>query len=604
LARTQGAELVELLTPLVELEVVRVPDTDRLCAAGGVVRFRLARAARVTLTAAGGEPAPVPLAAGVHELVITAPPRRGLALGERPFALEAIEPGAARAVTVSGTLREERLDRPALRVGRTFVSGVDLLDGHLVLQKSDLELVGRHLQLEVTRTYSSAGRSGAGAVAAGWRINQESSVTPVPQCGLAVVRTADGGYQTFLGSPGTSAQAFQPERGYHTRLRRTADGSFDFLDKASVRHHFSERAAGTATTLRLDWIEEPHGDRIVLEYESSGRLRAVSEWHPLLGPVRTLLFRYAAVGGAARIASIDAWGLGLRVVYRHDERGNLVAAERLDREKGVETDRYEYSTADTRDPHQLVTAVPHGAARTTYVYGHAATSAPAAEAGFDLREAVRVVQEAGAAAPTTFSYDWSRAESGELRVDVHAGPGGTTRYKLNEDGNPLRIDAPEGTGRVVTTMSWDRVHVVKSAERSSTGRSLRYGHDAAGNLTLHEDQERAGAPWVRTVYAYDPRFNKLVHKEAPDGLSSWSLDPRTGDLLRAALADGKVTSWAYDDSGCLAEEREAGGRTLYLRPDTFCNATEIHASDGGITRRRYDSRGALLDETKTKPESR
>jgi YD repeat-containing protein len=603
LGGADAGALVELLTPEVELELVRVPDSETLCGAGGVVRFRLAREARVSLSAQGVTgPTPALLPPGVHELALSAVRRQGLAMGERPFALAALPAGAGPPATVSGTLRDERLDRPVMRVGRTFVSGVDLLEGHLVHQATDLKLEGRHLQLEVTRTYSSAGRSSAGMAGAGWRVNQESALTPVPDCGLAVVRTADGGSQTFLGNPGLAPQAFRPERGYHTQLRRNADGSFDFFDKASVRHHFGRRAAGTAATLRLEWIEEPHGDRIALEYDASGRLSRVSEWHPRLGPVRTLVFRHARVGAGERLASVEAWGLGLRVDYRHDTHGNLVHAERTDRAAGQSADRYEYADSDARDPHQLTAATRFGEARTTYEYGPASGSPAGRDPvdALDPRELARVVHDASAAGPYTFRYDRSRAGEGVFRVEVDAGKEGVTRYVLNADGNPLEIDAPAAAGREVTKLSWDPVHVVKTAEHSSSGRRVRYAYDAAGNLTLDEDQERPGAPTLRTVYAYDPRFNKLVHKQDKTGRSSWTLDPQTGDLLRAALADGTLTTWAYDKSGCLSEAREAGGRTRYLRPDTFCYATEVHTPDGSVNRRRYDPRGRLLDETKSK----
>ena len=620
LAPPQGGSegsLVELLGTPVELELARIPDTDVLCAAGGVVRFRLARDARVSLTVAGeaaggtvdGGPAveitALPLRAGVHEIVVSAARRNGLATGERPFTLAGLEPGAARPAEVTGTLRDERIDRAVLPVGRTFVTGVDLLDGHLVLQATDLKVEGRHIGLELTRTYSSAGRSAAGLVGAGWRLNYESALTPLPECGLALVRTADGGTQTFLGTSSAAGPGFRPQRGYHSRLQRNPDGSFDFFDKAANRHHFAERAAGTAASLRLDWIEEPHGDRLALAYDAVGRLHEVSERHPRLGPVRTIVFRYTSAGGAFRIASAQAWGLGLRVDFRYDASGNLASAEQTDREKGMTTDRYEYSVSDPRDPHQLVAVTPHGEARTTYAYGPPPGPAPPARGPVgpvEPRELVRAADPAPGGHPTTFTYDPSGAGQGVFRTEVRAAGGSVTRYVLNGDGNPLEIDEPAGLGRTVTKFTWDPAHVVKTAEDNNHGRHLTYGHDPAGNLTLELDVARPGAPVRKTVYAYDPRFNKLVHKEDADGRrSAWTLDPETGDLLREDGPDGKPKTWAYDREGCLDEQRNAGGRTLYRRPDTFCNATEVKAPDGSVNHRRFDARGRLMDETKTPP---
>ena len=68
-----------------------------------------------------------------------------------------------------GVVTTSLRNRSVLPVGRTFAKGVDLFDGHLVRQSTDLELPGRHLGLEVTRTYSSACGSPEGVMGAGCR---------------------------------------------------------------------------------------------------------------------------------------------------------------------------------------------------------------------------------------------------------------------------------------------------------------------------------------------------------------------------------------------------------------------------------------------------
>ena len=611
-AESEDAPLLELLTPDVEMELARVPDTSVLCAAGAPVRFRLARPARVRLTvedvpAEGSVDSGPPrtleglsLSAGTHRLVLRAPRRASLALGERRFRLEAVAASGSR-LTAEGRLRDERIDPPVLPVGRVFVKGVDLLDGHLVHQVTDLDLEGRHLSLQLTRTYSSAGRSAAGLAGAGWRVSYESALTPLPECGLALVRTTDGSTQTFLQAD--DGGGFRPQRGYHTRLRRNPDGSFDFFDKADTRHHFAGPAAGTAASLRLAWMEEPHGDRIVVAYDDQGQIRDVSEWHPRLGPVRTLSFRHARAGGRSRLESVEAWGLGLRVDYQYDPQGNLIAVKRTDRERGVEADHYQYSDADRFDPHQLTATTPHGDTRTDYVYEPrpAAPSGDASSEAGTVDARVKEVRSKDGSA-TVFTYKPLSDPAAPLETSVRAGSDPPSRYRLNGDGNPLEMDEVDGTTHTVTRFTWDPTHMVKIAEENDAGRHERYEHDLSGNLTLDEEVEGEGKPPVTVRYRYDPRFNKLVRKQENDGsVSTWRIDPRTGDLLRAATADGKVTTWAYDPDGCVREQRDASGLTVYRRPDTFCNATEIVAPDGSIRRRRFDARGRLIDETPPAP---
>jgi len=138
------------------------------------------------------------------------------------------------------------------------------------------------------------------------------------------------------------------------------------------------------------------------------------------------------------------------------------------------------------------------------------------------------------------------------------------------------------------------------AEEHADGRRFEFGYDSAGNL-IRELELAPGGEASITSYAYDPSFNKLVRKEADGVISGWKIDAADGDLLERRDADGKTTTWHYDPEGCLRQEIGPEGTTRYSRPDTFCNPTEIRASDGGVRRLRYDSRGRLIDETETTP---
>jgi hypothetical protein len=189
---------------------------------------------------------------------------------------------------------------------------------------------------------------------AGWSFNYESQLTPT-SCGLWVVQTADGSSQSFRTTD--EGQTFSPQKGYHTKLLRSGDG-WDFIDKSGTKHRFREPASSLdpGGSKRLEYIEEPHGDRIVPRYDITGRVIAVSEVQaPNATPVRTVAFTYVSAGGRDRVATASLAALGLRVEYRYDVQGNLLEAKRLGTnlsgqpraEDRVET--YEYSTADVRD---------------------------------------------------------------------------------------------------------------------------------------------------------------------------------------------------------------------------------------------------------------
>ena len=373
-----------------------------MCGTGQALRFRLCRPARVTLTVKGvpftgsldgAAPkalADVDLPAGPHEVLVPG----GLPELETdevvPFALAArdVEDPSQSSIE-RGVIVSNVLNRSVLPVGRTFVKGVDLLDGHLVQQSADLKVPGRHLGLEVTRTYSSAGWSSQGPLGGGWSLNYGAGLFVDGDCGLANVVTPDGGSQVFQSNDGL--MTFTPQKGYHTRLDR--DGNvYRFTDKAGNVHHFE--SPGSDGRPRLDFIEEPHGDRLAFTYDGASRLAKVAEVHPEAGEVRAVTFTYKSIHGEDRIvrAEIAALGLaadalGLAVDYEYDTRGNLTKATRSGQNAGgaeiaataprVEGYRYltlpagaggQPSAGDVRKEHQLVETTDPNGHRREYVY--------------------------------------------------------------------------------------------------------------------------------------------------------------------------------------------------------------------------------------------
>ena len=614
LAPGSGAapELIALETPDLVVESYRIPDTTEVCRAGGSLEFTLTRPATVSLDLEGKPARAVldgkatvfteaSLDAGPHRAYVLPDEVRTTKLSAASFVLRARTPDG-HLEERTGQARDEILNRAVLPVGHTFVQGVDLLDAHLTLQATDMKLGGRHLALEVTRTYSSAGPASRSPMGAGWAMNYDGSVSALEACALMVVRTADGGSQSFRPGP---LGALVPQRGYHTELRRNRDGSYDFTDKSATRHHFDAPVVRGSPSLRLAYIEDPHGDRIVLGYDELGRLARADEWQAGVGPMRTLLFEYRKLAGAWRICGVHGSGLGLNVRYRYDRHGNLVVANRSDIEvPGFSwTDRYEYSVDSARDPHQLVATLPAGKPRTDYRYFGASDELPGdgphAEgplAWGGKQEFVKAVEQAAASESVGFAFDHTGAAQGLYRAEVRAFGGDVTRYRLNGDGNPLVIDEPTPPGRTVWRMEWDPRHVVKVRQTNDHGRMAEYGHDERGNLTSDRERQTTTGPIQTTLYTYDPRFNKLTSQQDPSGaLTRYEIDPQTGDLTRKVEADGKVTRYAYTPQGCLAAQVGDGGRTVYAGQDSFCQATLVTASDGKETRFRYDARGRRRD---------
>ena len=267
------------------------------------------------------------LPAGPHSVLVPAGLLELESDEQVPFTLEARDAEDPSQVTVApGVILSNVTNRSVLPVGHTFVKGVDLLDGHLVQQSTDLKVPGRHLGLELTRTYSSAGWSSDGPLGGGWSLNYAGRLFEDGNCGLVTVVTPDGGSQVFQSDNGLVT--FTPQKGYHTRLER--DGrTYRFIDKAGNVHHFESPDPDGRP--RLDFIEEPHGDRLVFTYDGANLLTKVAEVQAEAGEVRAVTFAYQTFNGAERIVRAEIASLGLAVEYEYDTRGNLVKATRSGR---------------------------------------------------------------------------------------------------------------------------------------------------------------------------------------------------------------------------------------------------------------------------------
>jgi len=614
--------LLELREERLMLEVVRDPVDATLCGGGDVLVFNVCEASRVTLridgrleslSVDGMSPAPIAeldLQPGWHTVNV---PFGTIGTGldtVKPFVLSArSQADAAVTAERAGTIQNKLLNRPVLPIGRTFVKGVDLFDGHVVRQATDVRIQGRHLGLELTRTYSSSARGEDGRAGAGWGFNYDAAVSPM-SCGLYNVSTADGGGQVFRTSDG--GFTFTPQRGYHGALKRLVDKSYEYVDKAGVKHYFREPVDPMLPegARRLDRSVEPHGDRIELAYDLQGRVSSVREVLRGERPVRSLDIRYTRVYGHDRLRSVES-SLGHRVEYGYDAKGNLTSVKRSgqnvdggpDAEPLVES--YEYSTANFRDPHQLTAAVGLNGERTEYAYYEAGDSIPGEGIALSWivshkEELARRVTEFanGGPAPkpeTAFSYDFSQGGSGAYTTTVRDARGNDSVYSLNIHGSPTRIQEPLGKETVI---GWKPNDILKAFEQDALGRVTRYDYDARGNLTS-ERIEKDAVLLAETAYQYDPSYNKLTYKRDAEGReTTHTIDPTTGDLLATVDPVGNRTEFHYDADGQLDRSTDPRGFTTFFRSfNDFGSPREIVNPLGQLTTRRYDSRNRMVEES-------
>ncbi len=210
--------LLDLLTPKVVLRGYRDPLNNVSCGAPAVIEFTLCQRAAVTIEVPGlpnllgyldgnlGSKVNIsgqPLDPGAHVIQIPVDPTTANLDTSFQISATALADASVSAAAV-GEIKLEVENRSVLPVGHTFVKGVDILDGHVVQQATDIKIPGRNLGLEVSRTYSSASKSTDDAMGAGWAFNGESRLLLNSGCQTATVIPADGSAQVFTTSSVTA----------------------------------------------------------------------------------------------------------------------------------------------------------------------------------------------------------------------------------------------------------------------------------------------------------------------------------------------------------------------------------------------------------------
>jgi RHS repeat-associated protein len=606
--------VVHLKTPIVEFGLIRDPDNDVTCGHEKEMVFEVCWDSKVTvrvsgqiLTASvdGSPPGPIEelsLTAGTHVVSL------GQALlgqgidTQAPFTVEAVTlMDPLLRDRAAGTLLNKLANRSVRPVGHVFVNTVDLLDGHVVRSSVDFTVPGRHLNLEVRRNYTSSGTSSEGAMGAGWSWTYSSGLY-IADCGLATVVTADGNSETFR--TGNGGVTYAPQKGYHSQLVRNDDLSYDFFDRTGRRHHFREPEDPEFPlgSRRLEYIEEPHGDRINLHYDGDGRVASVAEYQPERGEVRRLLVTYEPKGGSDRIKRIEIPELRLSADYQHDAFGNLTVATRQgDNIEGPDAEPrreiYAYSVANGVDRHQLLRYTGPNDEVTEYRYLSAGDPflgeqagrlfQPKTEYAKDVRERV----DATRTQTTKFEWDYRDAAQLRYRNTVRDGRGHATLYVMDGRGSPHEIRDAAGKS---TFTEWADDDILKTSETDANGRVTRYAHDRLGNL-IKATIETSDMGEVVSTYNYG-RCNKLALKVDAEGHhTSWTIDDRC-DVLSHTDGAGNTTTYEYDADGhglLMAEHSPRHFTTRYEDHNSFGKPLRATGPTGIVTNSSYDGRNRL-----------
>jgi RHS repeat-associated protein len=563
----------------------------------------------------------------------------GLGEGRYPFTLRAEMIGAASVNDqITGTLVVLRDTENARPPGHTLVGGVDIASGNLAVSQADVpEIKNRGIGLSFVRSYNSVAANSYGPLGYGWQHNYVALLTfRRGENGQMTyqLRGGDGSGQSFKAATPTGFIVMQSEKPYHGILARNADGSFDYYTTAHTRHHFPGALEVNSFNFydqsymgNLEYIQEPNGNKLVLDYDEQGRMTSVTDSSgraleftyeaapsPFAGVVaatnstrsaascvprnqfRLLRTRFvrAQVGQAWRITEVKGPG-GLSVKYRYDEHdGNLLEVTRKGTDDvsagtGSAVWEYEYkpegSNPRVETAHLLKLSKNPNGATTTFDYALDMIGGP-----------VKTVARPEVAA-NIFTYTLD-ANNRIRTATVTDGAGAPTAYTLTADGYTTNIVAPLGAQ---TTMEFN-AEGLKTSEVDPLGLKTTYEYDLKGNprKTTHTGADGAVSSSETT---FDQTFSKpLTQRDANGNVTSFTLDGR-GNITSIRQPTGASQSFNYRSNGDLASIADERGLTTRFTYDQYGNTNRADrevASGSTITAEYvYDIRSRMTSQSDT-----
>lgn len=449
-----------------------------------------------------------------------------------------------------------------------FFDDVNVVEGNLTRQVTDLTLPSVGFDTTVARTYNTAAAFLPGPFGYGWSwtygtrvVEQADSVVVVRDDGRADIYTPVGG-------------SFVPQPGVHDELADRAGGGYVLTTTDQQRYEFS--ADG-----RLERIQDANGNALTLAYDA-GTPAAITD---------TAGGEWSIESDAGRITGITD-PAGRSSTYAYDTAGDLTSTSDAagavtrygyddDHRLAAVTDANGHTTRSTRDGEgRVATVTDAGGFTTAFAYESFATRVTDGRGSvrrflFDLdRRVTGVVDALG----QTEQRTWNAGNHLTAVVDRK---GGQRTLTFDARGNLTReVDAAGG----ITTTTFDSGNRPLTIQ-DAIGRETTRSYDEHGNLLR---EVRPGG--ATTTYQYDARGLPTGMTDANGNTTTFEHDAR-GD--RTAVIDAEGNRWTvhYDLAGRPVTETDPDGRETRRAFDAVGRLLSETDGAGGVTRTSYDRVG-------------
>lgn len=419
---------------------------------------------------------------------------------------------------------------------------VNSYSGNLYLQRSDVSIPARGLDLDIMFTYNSARVNRNWGFGRGWTLNYNMACMP-DSLGIVLERM-DGRRDVFKHQDGK----WNAPVGVFEKLEEYEAGKFKLQSKNGTIYYFENPAHHKLTKIAdrngntiqlvyadslLSEIADPAGRKITFTW-AQGQLQKIST---NTKPTRVIQFQYDKNGNPLRV--INPAG-GTRE-YRYDEQSKIVTV--IDENGNPVNIDY--------NPLGAVTKINSCVGSQSIFY--------------DYKQFKTHVTE--------------RVES-DLQL---------TTYEYDDKGL-LKAQKGNCCGYSMGFFYDNQKNIIKSID--ANGHERLFSYDAQGNLLQSVDPLQQIEKWE-----YEPVFNKITKATDKNGnVYGFEYDAK-GNLIQITTPLGITERYEHNEFGDLIAYTDGKGNTARYEYNQFGQVAKVIDANQGITLNEFDEVGNLLSRT-------
>jgi RHS repeat-associated protein len=518
---------------------------------------------------------------------------------------------------------------------------VDCSTGNFTEAQTDLEIGGRGVGLELTRTYSaqSAAAEVLGIFGYGWTNSFGDQMTSEEGGAKELLTEASGGTIPFTKSgiswsvPGWSRDKLtgSTEAGFTLIL---PDQTTEKFSGAGRLESMTDRD-GNETTLayngagELETITDPSGRTITLSYNTEGLVDKASD------PTGDIV-KYTYESGNLKSVTLPGeaspnwqfeYDSSHRMISMTDGRGGETTNEYdgsnrviSQTDPGGRTFTWSYESFHTTITNEATGAVTDewfNSDNQPYSVTDAYGTASATTETFTYTAGGQLASTTdGDGHTTTYGYDpggdrtsernpegdemrWTYDEAHELTSETTPS-GEKTTIVRNANGNPETVSRPAPESKTQTVSYQYGPHGEVESMTNPLGATWTYGYDKYGDRISETDPEGDERTWAynedsRMISTVSPRGNESGAEPA-EFTTTVESDAR-GRPVKITDPRGGTTEYAYDADGNIESITNPDGYETKFTYDADDDLTKVERPNGDVEETGYDGAGQVVSQT-------